>query len=1067
MAPEIGKKYGPYEIQGRLGGGGMGHVYLAWDARLHREVAIKLLHNEYAMPGMRERFLREARAASALNHPNICTIFDIGEQDGEPYLVMELLQGETLKDRIQHKPIQAEELICTAREIAEALGAAHAKGVIHRDIKPANIFLVSKPNGGSQSKVLDFGLAKIEGGVLGARASRSLDITTPGATVGTLAYMSPEQARGEVLDSRSDLFSLGVVLYEMATRHVPFKGATSALIFVQLLNHPPEPVRNWNEAIPRELEKIILKLMAKERTARFQTAHELDEALARLGEKGGGWLRKAVATTPSVRAPDPVPRDKHAPLRRSSQPQVDTPREGSMASIAEATPRPPDQAQLLRPVARLPRGDTTTRLNEEGGSALPSSSPAGTKSLALTAIQLDSSPVMEAPAKLASGPQPPAQDVRPERASGEFLATLPQHLHESEAAPSVPKRGRLGIAALALILLVAAALLLLHRGRFHPTLLTDEDAVVLTEIDNRTGDRALDNIVPEALQLELSQSHRLLLRSRSAYRAARHFMSPESQLPASPISSHNAAERIGAKAYLSGYIAGPASHYLLHVDLLKVATNDVMTSAEEPFQTVQDLPNAIDRVAQTLRSNVGEDRDSIAGSSNPLVREATSNMNALRDLSEGEEASANGKIVDALRSYQHAVALDPKFAQAYLRLSRLYEQQRAESAAAEAAKLAVATSETGSERTRLLAQYEYEMNATGDYAHAAFIIKQVISHNPHDSESMADLARTLRLEGRLTESLQMAQQAYAEDPFNAKAYLQAENALLGLDRYDAAAQLEVQIERLGLGQLGGALVPGYLEGRQDLVEPAAHLLSTQGVGVPSDWDYGLYLDNVGQLGTGAEVWRERAASLKQIHGLESAASFLLSQGALDRAMLGDCGAGLAMAQESDTHVVGVTAIFNAGMAYALCGNLPRAQQAIDQLQSSYPQSFAVRGFYVADLKAAIALRASDPAAALDALKQARQFDLISLTPYLRGRAHVAMRQVQIGIVDFQTVLSHHGVSFIVGSVAYPAAEIGVARAFADTGDLNNSAGAYHRFLEIWKTADPKQPLITEARLHTR
>ena len=217
MNPESGRRFGPYQIQGRLGGGGMGHVYRAWDARLHREVAIKLLHDEYAMPGMRERFLREARAASALNHPHICSVFDIGEQNGEPYLVMELLEGETLKDRIHRSAISAEDISCIAREVAEALAAAHSKGVIHRDIKPANIFLVEKPNGKVQAKVLDFGLAKIEGGALGAR-TRSRDITSAGATVGTLAYMSPEQARGEVLDSRSDLFSLGVVLYEMATR---------------------------------------------------------------------------------------------------------------------------------------------------------------------------------------------------------------------------------------------------------------------------------------------------------------------------------------------------------------------------------------------------------------------------------------------------------------------------------------------------------------------------------------------------------------------------------------------------------------------------------------------------------------------------------------------------------------------------------------------------------------------------------------------------------------------------------------------------------------------------------
>ena len=357
MIPDTGRRFGPYEILGRIGGGGMGHVYRAWDARLHREVAVKFLHNEYAMPGMRERFLREARAASALNSPYICSIYDIGEQDGDPYLVMELLEGETLKDRIDKRSIQVEEMLCVGKEVAEALGAAHAKGIIHRDIKPANIFLVAKPHAGFQSKVLDFGLAKIEGGVLGARQSRSFDITTVGSTVGTLAYMSPEQARGEVLDSRSDLFSLGVVLYEMATRQIPFPGATSALVFVKLLNQQPEPVRDWNEAIPKDLDKIIMKLMAKERAQRFQTAHELFEALSRVGEKSaGGWLRKAVNSSQNTSAPvsrpaEPIVRERRSQKRRPSDPEI------PVARPAEDKPssRPSSEApQFLRPVARVP-----------------------------------------------------------------------------------------------------------------------------------------------------------------------------------------------------------------------------------------------------------------------------------------------------------------------------------------------------------------------------------------------------------------------------------------------------------------------------------------------------------------------------------------------------------------------------------------------------------------------------------------------------------------------------------------------------------------------------------------
>src|ERR1700733_15101957 len=226
MIPEVGQRFGPYEILGRLGRGGMGLVFRAWDERLHREVVVKLLYEDYKIPGMRERFLQEARAASALNHPNICTVFDIGEQNRNPYLVMELLEGETVKDRIEHGALPAEEIVHYAMEVADALTAAHDKGIVHRDIKPANIILVATPKGKNQAMVLDFGLAKVGLEERDRWESRSQDLTLAGSTVGTLAYMSPEQARGESLDMRSDLFSLGVVLYEMATRQVPFRGAT-------------------------------------------------------------------------------------------------------------------------------------------------------------------------------------------------------------------------------------------------------------------------------------------------------------------------------------------------------------------------------------------------------------------------------------------------------------------------------------------------------------------------------------------------------------------------------------------------------------------------------------------------------------------------------------------------------------------------------------------------------------------------------------------------------------------------------------------------------------------------
>ena len=272
MFPEAGEKLGPYEILGELGGGGMARVYRAWDGRLHREVAIKVIDDRFSMPGIGERFLREARAASGLNHPNICTIFDIGEQDGAPYLVMELLEGETLRERISVGGISVEDILRYGAEVSDALAAAHARGIVHRDVKPANIFLVKKPNGSAQAKVLDFGLAKIE-----QYASEERDfashLTSMGATVGTVSYMSPEQARGEKLDARSDLFSLGIVMYEMATGQLPFQGNTSALVFVQLLGQmAPEAVRKLNGQIPPDLDQLIMKLLSKNPRGRYQSA---------------------------------------------------------------------------------------------------------------------------------------------------------------------------------------------------------------------------------------------------------------------------------------------------------------------------------------------------------------------------------------------------------------------------------------------------------------------------------------------------------------------------------------------------------------------------------------------------------------------------------------------------------------------------------------------------------------------------------------------------------------------------------------------------------------------------
>jgi len=868
---------------------------------------------------------------------------------------------------------------------------------------------------------------------------------------------------------------------------VQFEGTTSALTFVQIFNQIPDPIRDWNESIPRELERLILKLMTKDRRARFQTASELHEALAKIADNIGrrSWLRKgAPSVVPLVRAADPVARHKGR-RRRPGRAQGE-----SLPAVSASTSN--SDNGMNHPTHGMER--------DRGGIELQSSSPPTAGAVAVESgetqthalrssvtrnhpsIDIDTTTAEshalaanQSPSKswsLISQVERGVRGVDPQTASAWTLTESTEFVELVEGqAGRARVLMRLALAAAIVVIVAAGVFLLARSGLFRPIVLGLNDRLLLTVIQNKTSDKTLDGTVMQGLEIALRQSKSLDLLGGEAYRAGLRQIEAENSAALTTVPGQRVAQKVNARAYLYGEVTGSQAPYTISVEVLEADSNDQVASLEEIAASREEIPAAIGRLAKAVRAEVSEDSKSDLRRSVPLEREASAKVDALRAYAMGEAAAEAGHTRDALMAYKQATKLDPGFAQANLRLAWLYRDEKAEVASADAATAARDASMHASDKVKLLATFCYEMNASGDTDQAKKTINDYMRRYPLDVDGMRGMALALRMQGHMPEALKMAQQGYSRDPFDAQTYAEAELAMIGMGRYDDVLQLETEAKRVGVAGSADVLTAEYLDGRHNLVNASLDVMqSVLAEATPpdmaqvaySEWNsYGLYLDNTGRLGEGSKFWRT-AATASAEQDLSGTQAYLLAQGALDRALAESCTAALQMADEVRSLPKGVIASFNAGMAAALCGDEPYAERTIVALQQEFPQSTAVTQYYVPELHAAAEIGVNEPTKSIQTLTDLSKYDEISLTPYLRGMAHAAMGQLQSAIHDFQIVLARHGGTLTLQGNVYPMAELGEARAYVANRDKPESVEAYRQFLTLWGSSDEKQALMNEA-----
>lgn len=942
-----------YRLLNHLGEGGMGIVYRAEDLRLGREVAVKLLRAEAI--GSAEwlaRFEREARLASSMQHPHICTIHELGEHEGQPFIAMELLEGRTIRQLIEPGPLTPERVVAFAMQIAEALDAAHRRGIVHRDLKPANLFVTE----GDRLKILDFGLAKLTAGVLPIATAdaptasmavpvqtdgdrMSPDLTRTGSTVGTACYMSPEQATGSPVDARTDLFSLGSVLYEMATGRRAFGGDDIPLITMKIINGILVSPRMINDAVPEALERVILRLMAVDPAARYQTAADLLVDLR-------GLTR-----------------------------------------------------QLGTPAAAGRRG---------------------------------------------------------------FLRT---------AAARLPRRPAQTALAAVAIILIAGLVGLVWQLRRSPAL-TDSDRILIGAFENTTGDPVFDETLETALKGHLDQSPFLDLVEDARIRETLESMNRAPGERLTHEVGREVCQRLGVKAMLEGSIAPLGRHFVIRLAATDCATGETLARRQAEATDRERVLAELGAISSSMRTALGESLPSLQKFDVPIEQATTPSLAALKAYALGVEERRRGRELESIAFFNQAIEHDREFASAYTTLSTIYgslgEWRRSE----EYARRANAVQRRVSERERLFITYQFHDRVTGDQARAAQTLEIWKAAYPRDSRPVNALALISNRLGRYDRAVAEARQALERSPGHPFPLSNLAFAYRALGRYADARRTAEQAVALGVAtsptrrllyQLGFLSGDGSAEQHLAWARERPRefdLVSAQAQAAAYE----------GRVREAARLYQQ-AADIALARGLRGTASGFMAHLAWTESLYelppsprGGVAA-IVAGQDDDSQTPAPIARFRAAAALALAGHVAEASRMATRARDRYPQSTFVASVLGPTTRAAIALRQSNPEAALAALEEAVPTELgtvAGLVPLqLRAEAHLQKRAFREAAAEYERLLQHRGVDPLTPAV--PLAHLGIARAKAQLGDADGSRRSYEALFQIWTDADEGLPPLVAAR----